>query len=53
MEVEPAIGTDEFMLDINGMYALIDKEVPSQEGEDGSNHNRDYQNLLRWTKLWI
>ena len=31
MKLESAIGTDEFMLDIDGMNEFITDEVPSQE----------------------
>ena len=34
MAMKSAIGTYEVMLDINGIYAFIDKEVLSQEEED-------------------
>ena len=33
MELESVIGSDKFMLDIDGIYALINKEVTSQEEE--------------------
>ena len=31
MALESSIGADEFMSDINGMDALINEEVPSQQ----------------------
>ena len=34
MSLEPTIGTDEFILDINGMDAFINDKFPSKEGED-------------------
>ena len=34
MTLESAIGVDEFMLDLYGMYVLINKEGPSHEEED-------------------
>ena len=34
MTLESDIVTDEFVLDIDGMDALIKNEVPSQEEED-------------------
>ena len=34
MTLESAIGADEFMSDIDGMDAFINKEVHSQEEED-------------------
>ena len=34
MTLEYDIGEDEFILDINGMDAFINDEVPSQEEED-------------------
>ena len=33
MKLKYAIGLDEFMSDIDGMYAFINKEVPLQEEE--------------------
>ena len=32
MALESSIGTDKFMLVLDGMNAFINKEVPSQEG---------------------
>ena len=34
MELEFAIGSDEFMLDIDGIDSFINEEVLSQEEED-------------------
>ena len=34
MTLDYAIGIDEFISDIDGMYAFINEEVPSQEGGD-------------------
>ena len=34
MALDSAIGRDEFISDLDGMYALIYRKFPSQEGED-------------------
>ena len=34
MTLESTIGADEFMLDLDGMDAFINAEVPQQEEED-------------------
>ena len=53
MKLESAIGSYDFMLDINGMNEFINDEGPSQKKNMfGRNHTKDLQTLLVYTMPW-